>query len=202
MDIQQEIDDLDGSTLISGVGNVPNTDKRTLSSEIAVRNGDTVMLGGFIKNSKSTTRSGVPVLQDIPLLGALFSSRSDSKQREELIVMMRPTVLKTPEIAAENTVTEEQRLPGVSAAAAEESVDEHKIIAAERKKELKNKAGGFYNVVVPTNLPPPQAQDGGSVTPVAPNVPAVDTNNTPDDIQQMEEILRSEPSTINTNAVP
>src|SRR5208282_5035359 len=79
MDIQQEIDDLDGSTLISGVGNVPNTDKRTLSSEIAVRNGDTVMLGGFIKNSKSTSKSGVPFLMDIPLLGNLFSSRSDAK---------------------------------------------------------------------------------------------------------------------------
>jgi general secretion pathway protein D len=186
MQIQQEIDDLNGYTTITGVGQIPNTIKRTLNSEIAVRDKDTVMLGGFIKNSKSTSRSGVPLLQDIPLLGTLFSQRNNSKQREELIVLMRPTVLKTPEIAAENTITEERRLPGVSAAAAEESADEHKIIEAERKKELKTpKGGGFYNASMPTNAPSkqlsqPQAQDDGFFTPVPPNAPAVqpDSNNT------------------------
>jgi general secretion pathway protein D len=183
MDIQQEIDDINGFTAISGVGNIPNTDKRTLSSEIAVRNGDTVMLGGFIKNQKSTSKSGVPFLQDIPLIGNLFSSRSDSKQREELIVMMRPTVLKTPQIAAENTIREEQRLPGVSAAAAEESADEHKIIAAERKKELKNpKAGGFYNAPMPTN---------------APMIPADINTTTPSD-----QTIKTNSIPVNMNAVP
>ena len=184
MQIQQEIDDLNGYTTITGVGQIPNTIKRTLNSEIAVRDKDTVMLGGFIKNAKSTSRSGVPLLQDIPLLGNLFSSRSNSKQREELIVLMRPTVLKTPEIAAENTKTEERRLPGVSAAAAEESTDEHKIIEAERKKELKNpKGGGFYNTP-PTNsyseqLSQPQVRGDGFFTPVAPNAPVIPatTNN-------------------------
>jgi type II secretory pathway component GspD/PulD (secretin) len=137
MDIQQEIDDINGSTTITGVGAVPNTDKRTLSSEIAVKTGDAVMLGGFIKNAKSTSKSGVPFLQDIPLLGNLFSQRNDSKQREELIVMIRPTVLKTPELAAAQAVKEQQRLPGVSAAAAEEVRTEHKLIEAEKNAELK-----------------------------------------------------------------
>ena len=137
MDIQQEIDDLNGTTTISGVGDVPNTIKRTLSSEIAVRDRDTVMLGGFIKNAKSTSRSGVPFLMDIPLLGNLFTQRKDSKQREELIVLMRPTVLRTPEIAAVQAVKEQQRLPGVSAAAAEEARSEHKLIEAEKNAELK-----------------------------------------------------------------
>jgi len=81
MDIQQEIDDLNGYTTIDNVGQVPNTIKRTLNAEIAVRDKDTVMLGGFIKSNKSTSRSGVPWLMDIPVLGNLFSSRSDSKQR-------------------------------------------------------------------------------------------------------------------------
>jgi general secretion pathway protein D len=201
MDVQQEIDDINGYTTISGVGNIPNTDKRTLSSEIAVRNGDTVMLGGFIKNQKSTSRSGVPFLQDIPLLGNLFSQRNDSKQREELIVMMRPTVLKTPEIAAENTITEERRLPGVSAAAADEYSTERKIVDTERKAELKHpNAGGYYNATMPTNdvqdqlsAPPveydvpqvqfPQSQSTGNglPTPVPPNgqaAPPVNPNNT------------------------
>jgi general secretion pathway protein D len=184
MDVQQEIDDINGSTLITGVGNIPNTDKRTLSSEIAVRNGDTVMLGGFIRNQKSTSKTGVPLLQDIPLLGFLFSQHDDKKQREELIVLMRPTVLKTPEIAALQTIKEEQRLPGISAAAADEAETEHKLINAERKKESKNPEtmrAGFYNATIPTNAPDeqsPQPQDQGdsTFTPVMPYAPVVQPN--------------------------
>jgi general secretion pathway protein D len=185
MQIQQEIDDLNGFTTITGVGDIPNTIKRTLNSEIAVRDRDTVMLGGFIKNAKSTSRSGVPLLQDIPLLGALFSSHSNSKSREELIVLMRPTVLKTPEIAAANTITEGRRLPGVSAAVADDSEEQSKSVEAERKKELKNPktmSAGFYNTPMPTNapseqLPQPQAKGDGFFTPVAPNAPVIQPDN-------------------------
>ncbi len=152
MDINQEIDDVSGYTSIDG-NNVPNTNKRTLSSEIAVRNRDTIILGGFIRSDKSKSRTGVPLLQDIPILGALFSSHSENKNREELIVLMRPTVLKTPELASVETLREEQRLPGISAAAAEDADYERKLVDAERKRELKNaKVGkgtaGFYNRTV------------------------------------------------------
>jgi len=152
MDIVQEIDDVAGYTTIDG-NKVPNTDKRTLSSEIAVRDRDTIILGGFIRSDKSKTRTGVPLLQDIPILGALFSSRSESKNREELIVLMRPTVLKTPALASAQTIREEQRLPGISAAAAEDASYERKLIEAERKRELKNaklrnQKDGFFNVPV------------------------------------------------------
>ena len=138
MDINQEIDELGTLDTIDSSGDKAyETTKRTLSSEIAVKTGDTVMLGGFIKNQKSTSKSGVPFLMDIPLLGNLFSSRSDSKQREELIVLMRPTVLRTPELAAAQAVKEQQRLPGVSAAKAEEARTEHELIEAEKNAELK-----------------------------------------------------------------
>ena len=180
MDIQQEIDDLDGSTPITGVGNVPNTTKRTLNAEMAVRDRDTVMLGGFIRSDKSTARSGVPFLQDIPLLGELFASRADSKDREELIVLMRPTVLKTPELAAENTIKEGQRLPGVSAAAADDASYERSLIDAERKKEARSlkeghPADGFYNMVMPpeetNNAAPVINDDNTSTTPTNAPVP-------------------------------
>jgi general secretion pathway protein D len=135
MDINQEIDDINGYTQISGVGNVPNTDKRTLSSEVAVRDRDTIMLGGFVRGDKSTSRSGVPFLMNIPILGNLFSSRSDSKDRTELIVLIRPTVLRTPELAAAQAVKEQRRLPGVSAVVAEDAQNERKQIEAEERAE-------------------------------------------------------------------
>ena len=179
MDIQQEIDDFNGFTTITGVGDVPNTIKRTLNTSITVRDKDTVMLGGFIKSDKSTSKSGVPFLQDIPLLGNLFTSRSDSKDRKELIVLMRPTVLKTPEIAARNTIKEAQRMPGISGAAAEDADYERALADAERKKELKDaKRGkskeGFYNLIygsdTETNpVVPPQGQAApASAIPQAP----------------------------------
>jgi general secretion pathway protein D len=145
MDINQEIDDLNGTTAIEGIGNVPNTDKRTLSSEIAVKNGDTVILGGFVRSEKDLARSGVPILQDIPLLGFLFSSHSSNKTRDELLVLMRPTVLKTPELAAAQAKVEEARLPGISHAEKDDIEDERKQVEAEEKMEHKRDKHGADN---------------------------------------------------------
>jgi general secretion pathway protein D len=155
MDINQEIDDLGDAVKIDG-NDVYKTVKRTMSSEIAVRDRDTIILGGFIRSDKSKSRSGVPLLMNIPVLGNLFTSRSDSKNRQELIVMMRPTVLRTPELAAAQTIKEGQRLPGVSAAAAEDATYERKLIEAQRKAELRNakskgRRDGFFNAAPPTN---------------------------------------------------
>ncbi len=181
MDINQEIDDIQGYTSIDG-NQVPNTDKRTLSSEIAVRSLDTIMMGGFIRTDKSKTLSGVPILMDIPILGALFSNHASSKSREELLVLMRPTVMTTPEAAAAQTLREERRLPGISAAAADDTAYERSMVAAERKAEMerakaKGQSDGFYSdtntlletdrLNVTTNTPPPVYQ----FTPVIPNQP-------------------------------
>jgi general secretion pathway protein D len=160
MDIQQEIDDISSYTTIDG-NPVPNTTKRTLSSEIAVRDRDTIILGGFVRSNKSTTRSGVPWLQDIPLLGNLFTQRDDKKDRDETIVLIRPTVLKTPELAAAQAVKEQQRLPGIAHASAEDDADQRKQVEAERRAELRRVKA--------------QGHKGGSFNPVSPNAP-VDTN--------------------------
>ena len=135
MDIAQEIDDLNGSTFIQGVGNVPNTDKRTLSSEVAVKDKDTIILGGFIRTEKDKAKNGVPILQDIPVLGALFSNRTSNHNRSELLVLMRPSVLRTPEIAAAQTKTEERRLPGISEAASEDEWETRKAELQEQRQE-------------------------------------------------------------------
>jgi len=140
MDINQEIDDLNGYTAIENVGNVPNTTKRTLQSEIAVKDRDTIMLGGFIRSDKSDSKSGIPYLQDIPLIGNLFTSRATTKDRSETIVLIRPTVLRTPEIAATQAVTEQKRLPGISAALVEDARDERKEVESEANSEAKTAA--------------------------------------------------------------
>jgi general secretion pathway protein D len=139
MEIEEQIDEISGSIAIANVGDVPTTTHRELSSEVAVRDGDTIILGGFIRNSDSKTSSGVPLLKDIPLLGALFQSKSDTKQRNELLVLMRPTVLKTPEIAAHQTLVEKGHLPGVMRAEADVQIDEHNEAERTRKELLNRK---------------------------------------------------------------
>lgn len=134
MKIDEAIDEISGSVAISGVGDVPTTTSRTLAAEVAVGDRETIVLGGFIRSSGSDSKSGVPVLKDIPLLGPLFSSNSRNKSRNELMVLMRPTVLRTPELASAHTAIEKSRLPGIRRAEAESEADEtRRVQDADRK---------------------------------------------------------------------
>jgi len=132
MQIDEEIDNISGFTTIDG-NPVPNTSKKTLSSNVAVKDRDSIILGGAISSQKTQNKSGVPILMDIPLLGALFSSRSSDKTRDELLVLMRPTVLKTPELAAIQAKKEEGRLPGIAHAESEDTKAERKQVEAETR---------------------------------------------------------------------
>jgi general secretion pathway protein D len=113
MEVHQTVDEISGATAIAGVGDVPNTTKREATSTVSVRNGDTILLGGFIRTKKERNKSGVPYLKDIPLLGNLFRSRTDKHDRSELLVLLRPVILPTPQQAALAATEERHRLPGV-----------------------------------------------------------------------------------------
>jgi len=103
---------------------VPVINQRRASATVAVKDRDTIILGGMISTSQTKTKSGVPYLKDIPLLGNLFRSNASTEERVELIVLLRPTVLPTPEAAANVANVERQKLPGVRRAEAEIHADE------------------------------------------------------------------------------
>ena len=134
MKIDEQIDEISGSTDIQGVGAVPNTTSRTLSAEVAVRDRETIILGGFIRNSDQKTVSGVPILKDIPILGYLFTSRISQKERSELLVLMRPTVLRTPELAAAQVGEEKKRMTGVMQAEIDHEKAQKKAYKAFQEK--------------------------------------------------------------------
>ncbi len=143
MKIDETIDELDGSTQITGVGAVPNTKSSTLSAEIAVRDGESVILGGIVRNSDDQQKSGVPYLKDIPLLGWLFRSTTSNKKRQESIVLMRPTVLRTPELAAQQVMIERKHMPGISEAESSMRLEQEQAEVTEAKrlkKEQKTEA--------------------------------------------------------------
>ena len=111
MDISMEIDGLAGSVTIENVGQVPITTSKQASAKVSVRDHDTIILGGLIYTEKDKSASGVPLLMDIPLLGYLFRTSSANNTRNELIVLIRPTVLPTPEIAALTARAEQNKMP-------------------------------------------------------------------------------------------
>ncbi len=115
MEITQNIDQL-GPTFKIDNNEVPSTQNRTASSTVTVRNKESILLGGYINSNTSRSKSGVPGLSSVPVLGNLFSSRSRTGTRTELMVLMRPTVLPTPADAAMMADAERARLPGVRVA--------------------------------------------------------------------------------------
>jgi len=86
-------------------GGQPPISTRALNTEIAVQSGNTIVMGGLIQENDTFSRSGVPGLSRIPLLGNLFGSKSKVGSRTELMLLITPTVIENPEQA--RRVTEE-----------------------------------------------------------------------------------------------
>jgi general secretion pathway protein D len=73
----------------------PAINTRTIDTEVAVQSGQTVVLGGLIEETTTDGRTGVPLLQRIPGLGALFRSTTDDISRSETLVLITPTVIES-----------------------------------------------------------------------------------------------------------
>jgi general secretion pathway protein D len=76
--------------------NSPTIQQRKISTSIAVQDGQTIALGGLIKDSRTRTRTGIPWLMDVPILGTLFRLSNDEVDRTELIVLITPHVISDP----------------------------------------------------------------------------------------------------------
>jgi general secretion pathway protein D len=92
LEIQQEV----SSPIAPLAGGIqsPSIQKRSIRTKVVVQNGETIALGGIIQESRTNSRNRVPLLGDIPYLGALFGNTSNSSQRTELIVLLTPTVIQ------------------------------------------------------------------------------------------------------------
>ncbi|MEO8921392.1 MAG: type II secretion system secretin GspD [Caldimonas sp.] len=97
MSIFQESSSL--SALVApGTSNAgPSTDKRSIETIVVVDDGQILVLGGLIEDKYTENRSKIPLLGDIPYLGALFRSESREKTRTNLMVFLRPVVMRDPE---------------------------------------------------------------------------------------------------------
>ncbi len=79
----------------AGVGGNPTVDTRNISTEVAVQSGQTIILGGMIRENTENSREGVPFLQRLPIVGGLFRATGQSQVRAETIVLLTPTVVES-----------------------------------------------------------------------------------------------------------
>ncbi len=94
LDITQEVSDV-AETTSSGI-NSPTIQQRRLATTVATRTGQMVALGGLIRDRVTRTKSGIPVLSQIPVVGGLFGQHVNTGGRTELIILLTPTIIRSP----------------------------------------------------------------------------------------------------------
>ena len=100
LDIDQEVSNLATSAASNG-GIITN--KRQITTSVLVEDGEILVLGGLIDDQLRDSVSKVPLLGDIPLLGWLFRSHTTSKEKQNLMIFMRPSIMRTANSAAFHT---------------------------------------------------------------------------------------------------
>ncbi|MCG8001612.1 MAG: type II secretion system secretin GspD [Candidatus Thiodiazotropha lotti] len=98
LEVSQEVSTPGSAPAIGGGGNVAIS-QRTIESTVVVHDGQTVVLGGLIRENTSSGQAGIPGLMHIPLLGSLFSSTTKDISRTELIITLTPKVVRNPQEA-------------------------------------------------------------------------------------------------------
>ena len=95
LEIEQEISNV-SSAQVAGISDVV-TDKRTISAKVLVDDMQIIVLGGLIRDDVTDTYKRVPILGDIPLLGQAFRTKTKTSRKTNLMVFLRPTIIRTPE---------------------------------------------------------------------------------------------------------
>jgi general secretion pathway protein D len=131
--------------------NAPVVNQREAQTTVSVKDGETIVLGGIIKNSVSATTNKLPILGDLPVLGKLFQSNTTTKSKTELLVFLTPRIVRDPEEARklrDNTAKQMQsklkdKLPQFGGIEDKEKLKPaDKTKPGEKPKEGEKKIGG------------------------------------------------------------
>ncbi len=106
MDIVQTIDDLGGTVQQAGFTQ-PIINNRQARTSVMVQDGQTVVIGGIMRDRVQEIETGIPILKDLPLIGALFRRTEKTKERTELMVFLTPRIVRMP--SELEKLTEEER---------------------------------------------------------------------------------------------
>jgi MSHA biogenesis protein MshL len=97
MAIRPSVTTLVGRTVVPGGGGtiaeLPIIDHRETDTMARVRSGETIMIGGLIQKQFTNTRSGIPLLMDLPWVGRLFSKTTITEKNSELVIFLTPEII-------------------------------------------------------------------------------------------------------------
>ncbi|WP_193211678.1 secretin N-terminal domain-containing protein [Luteolibacter marinus] len=102
-------DEVLGVQVIESIGEVPTIATRELVTTVTVPNNETIVLGGLITTRDRKTKSGIPILSQIPYIGGLFGSTTTGKDREELLIFIQPKIIKDSSSLYEGQVETDSR---------------------------------------------------------------------------------------------
>ena len=93
MKVKPEISSVVSSLTTPSGNTIPIIDTSTAETTVMVKDGSTIIIGGMVREEKTSSSSGVPFLSKIPLVGLIFSSTARAKERTELLVMLTPHIV-------------------------------------------------------------------------------------------------------------
>lgn len=94
MDIIQNVSNVNEGKQISGISS-PTITQRQIKSNVSVQNGETLVLGGLIQENTGNSKTGVPLLYELPVIGDLFGKTTLVTTRRELVVLLTPRIIDT-----------------------------------------------------------------------------------------------------------
>ncbi|RNJ63694.1 MAG: type II secretion system protein GspD [Porphyrobacter sp. IPPAS B-1204] len=107
LDITQEVSDVLSSRASGSSINSPVISTRKVSTTVSVQDGQVLALGGLIRNVQTRDKTGIPFLSQIPIIGGLFGRQVDATDKIELVILLKPRVIRTVDDA--RAITEELR---------------------------------------------------------------------------------------------
>ncbi len=107
LEVGQEVSAVAATNASTNTSLGPTITERRLQSSVTVQDGETVALGGLIQDTHSLTKNGLPLLSDIPVIGAAFGTTDHNVQRTELLVLLSPKIVHN--VVDARAVTDELR---------------------------------------------------------------------------------------------
>ncbi len=114
---------IQGGSIFASAVYAPNLDKRSANTVVVTPDGQTVVIGGLIGNTKNSSESKVPLLGDIPVLGNLFKFSNHSNQKDELLMFITPHIIQMPSQLATLTANETAQTPLITNSIPEQELD-------------------------------------------------------------------------------
>lgn len=163
LEIEQRIEDL--MTTTNSV--TPITSKREVKTSVLVANGETVVIGGLIKEAEKELKNRVPLFSYIPLIGNLFKSQEKQREKVDLMIFLTPYILETPQHASKITneiIADGQKLSEAERILMQRNNEDYRKSIKQQgvSREMLDPHGQFSGMVGSDDVKPQQkAPNGG-----------------------------------------